>query len=185
MATFHTLKIKDITKQTPDCSVVTFEMPASLTQAFYYTQGQHLTLKAIIDGQDTRRSYSICSSMVDHQWQVAVKKIPGGVFSSYVNDVLQTGDTLEVMPPSGKFGVPISTQEKTYIAFVAGSGITPVLSMIKTHLAKEPKARFKLFYLNRTVKSIIFKEQIEQLRNQYFGRLEICLLYTSPSPRDS
>ena len=178
MATFHTLKIKDITKQTPDCSVITFEMPASLTQAFYYTQGQHLTLKAIIDGQDTRRSYSICSSMVDNQWQVAVKKIPGGVFSSYVNDVLQTGDTLEVMPPSGKFGVPISTQEKTYIAFVAGSGITPVLSMIKTHLAKEPKARFKLFYLNRTVKSIIFKEQIEQLRNQYFGRLEIFYFLT-------
>ena len=178
MASFHTLKIKNITKQTPDCSVISFEMPASLSKAFYYTQGQHLTLKAIIDGQDTRRSYSICSSMVDHQWQVAVKKIPGGVFSSYVNDVLQTGDTLEVMPPSGKFGVPISTQEKTYIAFVAGSGITPVLSMIKTHLAKEPKARFKLFYLNRTVKSIIFKEQIEQLRNQYFGRLEIFYFLT-------
>ena len=178
MASFHTLKIKDIIKQTPDCSVISFEMPASLSKAFYYTQGQHLTLKAIIDGQDTRRSYSICSSMVHHQWQVAVKKIPGGVFSSYVNDVLQTGDTLEVMPPSGKFGVPISTQEKTYIAFVAGSGITPVLSMIKTHLAKEPKARFKLFYLNRTVKSIIFKEQIEQLRNQYFGRLEIFYFLT-------
>ena len=145
---------------------------------FDYTQGQHLTLKAIIDGQDTRRSYSLCSSMVDSQWQVAVKKIPGGVFSSYVNDVLQTGDTLQVMPPSGKFGVPISPQEKTYIAFVAGSGITPVLSMIKTHLAKEPKARFKLFYLNRTVKSIIFKEQIEQLRNQYFGRLEIFYFLT-------
>ena len=86
MASFHTLKIKNITKQTPDCSVISFEMPASLSKAFYYTQGQHLTLKAIIDGQDTRRSYSICSSMVDHQWQVAVKKIPGGVFSSYVND---------------------------------------------------------------------------------------------------
>ena len=146
MAAFHTLKIKDITKQTPDCSVITFDMPHNLSQVFDYTQGQHLTLKAIIDGQDTRRSYSICSSMVDSQWQVAVKKIPGGVFSSYVNDVLQTGDTLQVMPPSGKFGVPISPQEKTYIAFVAGSGITPVLSMIKTHLAKEPKARFKLFY---------------------------------------
>jgi len=178
MAAFHTLKIKDISKQTPDCSVITFEMPASLTQAFHYTQGQHLTLKALIEGQDTRRSYSICSSMVDTQWQVAVKKIPGGVFSSYVNEVLQTGDTLQVMPPSGKFGVPISTQDKTYIAFVAGSGITPVLSMIKTHLAKEPKARFKLFYLNRTVKSIIFKEQIEQLRNQYFGRLEIFYFLT-------
>tara|TARA_B100000497_G_scaffold126759_1_gene166501 strand:- start:7390 stop:8460 length:1071 start_codon:yes stop_codon:yes gene_type:complete len=178
MATFHSLKIKDISKQTPDCSVITFDMPEDLSQVFDYTQGQHLTLKAIIDGQDTRRSYSLCSSMVDKQWQVAVKKIPGGVFSSYVNDVLQTGDTLQVMPPSGKFGVPISTQEKTYIAFVAGSGITPVLSMIKTHLAKEPKARFKLFYLNRTVKSIIFKEQIEQLRNQYFGRLEIFYFLT-------
>ena len=178
MATFHTLKIKDISKQTQNCSVITFDMPDNLSQEFEFTQGQHLTLKALIDGQDTRRSYSICSSMVDRQWQVAVKKIPGGVFSSYVNDVLQTGDTLQVAPPSGRFGVPISEQEKTYIAFVAGSGITPVLSMLKTHLAKEPKARFKLFYLNRTVKSIIFKEQIEQLRNQYFGRLEIFYFLT-------
>ena len=109
MATFHTLKIKDISKQTQDCSVITFDMPDNLSQEFEFTQGQHLTLKALIDGQDTRRSYSICSSMVDRQWQVAVKKIPGGVFSSYVNDVLQTGDTLQVAPPSGRFGVPISS----------------------------------------------------------------------------
>lgn len=178
MATFHTLKIKDIYKETPDCSVITFAIPSEISEEFRYTQGQHLTLKAIINGEDTRRSYSLCSSMIDHQWQVAVKKIPGGVFSTYVNEVLQTGDSLDVMAPSGKFGVAISEVPKTYIAFVAGSGITPVLSMIKTHLAKEPKAKFKLFYLNRTVKSIIFKEQIEQLRNQYFGRLEIFYFLT-------
>lgn len=178
MATFHTLRIKDIYKETSDCSVITFDIPSELIKEFSYSQGQHLTLKAFINGEDVRRSYSLCSSMVDKEWQVAVKKIPGGVFSTYVNDELQTGDMLEVMAPSGKFGVDISEVPKTYIAFVAGSGITPVLSMIKTHLAKEPGAKFKLFYLNRTVKSIIFKEQIEQLRNQYFGRLEIFYFLT-------
>tara|TARA_B100000795_G_scaffold88781_1_gene64597 strand:- start:25963 stop:27033 length:1071 start_codon:yes stop_codon:yes gene_type:complete len=178
MATFHALKIKDIYKETTDCSVITFDVPVGLSEIFQYAPGQHLTLKAIINGEDTRRSYSLCSSIVDNQWQVAVKKIPGGLFSTHVNEVLKTGDTLEVMPPSGKFGVAISEEEKTYIAFVAGSGITPVLSMIKTHLAKEPTAKFKLLYLNRTVKSIIFKEQIEQLRNQYFGRLEIFYFLT-------
>lgn len=178
MATFHTLKIKEIYKETADCSVITFDIPTEILDEFQYRQGQHLTLKADINDEDVRRSYSLCSSMVDNEWQVAVKKIPGGKFSTYVNEVLKTGDTLEVMAPSGKFGVATSTAAKTYIAFVAGSGITPVLSMIKTHLAKEPNSKFKLFYLNRTVKSIIFKEEIEQLRNQYFGRLELFYFLT-------
>ncbi|WP_299215277.1 1,2-phenylacetyl-CoA epoxidase subunit PaaE [uncultured Dokdonia sp.] len=179
MAQFHTIRVKDIYKETSDCSVVTFDIPENLYHIFDFQQGQHLTLKALINGQDVRRSYSLCSSPVEKEWKVAVKQIPGGLFSTYVNEQLQTGDKIEIMEPSGKFGVPISKEEtKNYVVFAAGSGITPILSIIKTHLALEPNATFKLFYLNRTVKSIIFKEAIEQLRNQYFGRLEIFYFLT-------
>jgi len=178
VAKFYKVRVKDIYKETSDCSVVTFEIPEDLREEFNFRQGQHLTLKADIDGEDTRRSYSLCSSPVDMEWKVAVKQIPEGKFSTFVNTQLRSGDFVEIMAPSGAFGVPVSEEEKTYIAFAAGSGITPILSIIKTHLAKEPKAKFKLFYLNRTVKSIIFKEEIEQLRNQYFGRFEIFYFLT-------
>jgi ring-1,2-phenylacetyl-CoA epoxidase subunit PaaE len=174
MAKFHSIKIADIYKETRDCSVLTFEVPEELIQEFQYKQGQHLTLRAMIDGEDVRRSYSLCSSPVENKWKVAVKRINGGVFSSFVNDSLKKNDFLEIMPPSGKFNTTVSTDKaKNYIAFAAGSGITPILSIIKTHLATEPNSTFKLFYLNRSVKSIIFKEEIEQLKNRYFGRFEI------------
>lgn len=179
MAQFYDLQVKDIYKETADCSVVTFDVPEHLHSDFDFQQGQHLTLKATIDGQEARRSYSLCSSPVEKAWKVAVKQIPGGLFSTFVNETLKSGDRMEVMAPSGKFGVPIdSNRKKEYVVFAAGSGITPILSIIKTHLALEPNATFKLFYLNRTVKSIIFKEEIEQLRNQYFGRLEIFYFLT-------
>ena len=179
MAKFHKIKVKDVYKETDDCSVITFDVPEILAEEFHFRQGQHLTLKADIDGEDTRRSYSLCSSPIDKQWQVAVKTIPEGKFSSFVNSKLKAGDTLEVMVPSGTFGVETNPDEaKNYLFFAAGSGITPVLSMIKTHLALEPKATCKLFYVNRTAKSIIFKETLEQLRNEYFGRLEIYYFLT-------
>ncbi|WP_347374104.1 2Fe-2S iron-sulfur cluster-binding protein [Aequorivita sp. Q41] len=179
MAKFHKLKIKDVYKETDDCSVITFDVPKNLAEEFQFRQGQHLTLKADINGEDTRRSYSLCSSPLDNEWQVAVKIIPGGKFSTYVNTELQAGDLLEIMEPSGMFGVETAPDEaKNYLFFAAGSGITPVLSMLKAHLALEPKASCKLFYVNRTAKSIIFKEALEQLRNQYFGRLEIYYFLT-------
>ena len=166
-------------KETDDCSVITFDVPENLAEEFHFRQGQHLTLKAEINGEDTRRSYSLCSSPVDNQWQVAVKTIPEGKFSSFVNSKLHIGDTLEVMVPSGTFGVETNPNvAKNYLFFAAGSGITPVLSMLKTHLALEPDATCKLFYVNRTAKSIIFKETLEQLRNEYFGRLEIYYFLT-------
>jgi ring-1,2-phenylacetyl-CoA epoxidase subunit PaaE len=116
---------------------------------------------------------------MDNEWRVAVKLIPGGAFSSYVNASLKAGDTLEVMAPSGTFGVASQTEKaKNYLFFAAGSGITPILSMIKAHLAMEPQATCKLFYVNKTAKSIIFKEELEQLRNSYFGRLEIYYFLT-------
>lgn len=179
MAHFYDLQVKDIYKETSDCSVVTFNVPEHLYSEFDFQQGQHLTLKATIDGQEVRRSYSLCSSPVEKVWKVAVKQIPGGLFSTFVNEKLKQGDHIEVMEPSGKFGVAVDeNRKKEYVVFAAGSGITPILSIIKTHLAVEPKSTFKLFYLNRTVKSIIFKEEIEQLRNQYFGRFEIFYFLT-------
>jgi ring-1,2-phenylacetyl-CoA epoxidase subunit PaaE len=179
VAIFHKLKIKDIYKETDDTSVVTFAVPSEISSEFKFRQGQHLTLKADIDGEDTRRSYSLCSSPADGEWKVAVKQILGGAFSTFVNESLKTSDELEVMAPSGNFGVACQpSEEKNYLFFAAGSGITPVLSMVKAHLAAEPQSTCKLFYVNKTAKSIIFKEELEQLRNKYFGRFEIYYFLT-------
>ncbi len=174
MTDFHNLRVKDIYKDTGDTSVISFEVPSGISEEFQFRQGQYLTLKANINGEDTRRSYSLCSSPADGEWKVAVKLIPGGKFSTFVNETLATGDMLEVMAPGGSFGVECQPLEaKNYLFFAAGSGITPVLSMVKAHLACEPESTCKLFYVNKTAKSIIFKEELEQLRNKYFGRLEI------------
>ncbi|MCB0446555.1 MAG: phenylacetate-CoA oxygenase/reductase subunit PaaK [Gelidibacter sp.] len=179
MSDFYSIKVADIYKETKDTSVVTFDIPEELNSVFKFSQGQHLTLRTIIDGEDLRRSYSLCSSPIDNLWKVAVKQIPGGKFSTYVNSHLKAGDTLEIMAPSGTFGVETNAKEsKNYLFFAAGSGITPILSMIKTHLATEPNSTCKLFYVNKTAKSIIFKEELEQLRNTYFGRLEIYYFLT-------
>lgn len=179
MAKFHSIKVADIYKETKDCSVISFDISDNLKEEFKYKQGQHLTLKSIIDGNEVRRSYSLCSSPIENKWKVAVKKINGGLFSTFVNDTLKKGDFIEVMTPSGIFNTEInSNKAKNYIVFAAGSGITPILSIIKTHLASEPNCTFKLFYLNRTVKSIIFKEEIEQLKNVYFDRFEIFYFLT-------
>ncbi len=179
MATFHKIPISEVYKETKDTTVLGFDIPESLADEFSFQQGQHLTLKAMIDGEDVRRSYSLCTSPLEGKWRVAVKQIPGGVFSTFVNETLKKGDMLEVMAPSGQFGVKSQPNaSKNYLFFAAGSGITPILSMIKTHLAAEPHATCKLFYVNRTAKTIIFKEALEQLRNQYFGRLEIYYFLT-------
>lgn len=175
MATkFHKLRIADIAKTTPDCSLITFEVPMELREEFGYTQGQHLTLRADIDGEDVRRSYSLCSAPMDGQWRVAVKRVADGRFSSFANDSLQVGDTLDVMPPAGRFNVPIDAErQRNFVAFAAGSGITPIVSIIKTHLVAEPKSTFKLFYVNQTVASIILKEEIEGLKNLFLDRFEV------------
>jgi len=179
MAEFHKIKVADIYKETKDTSVITFDIPQDLKGDFEFTPGQHLTLRKEINGEDIRRSYSLCSSPMEDQWKVAVKLIPEGKFSTYVNEVLKAGDELDVMSPSGTFGVESKKDlKKNYLFFAAGSGITPLMSMIKTHLANEPNSTCKLFYVNKTVKSIIFKEELEQLRNTYFGRLEIYYFLT-------
>ncbi|MFZ4105007.1 2Fe-2S iron-sulfur cluster-binding protein [Flavobacterium sp.] len=174
MSKFYSIQVTDIFKETKDCSVITFGIPENLKSDFAYNSGQYLTIKASIGGNEVRRSYSLCSSPSENSWQVAVKKIDSGLFSTFVNNQLKKGDFLEVMPPNGTFFTQINPSlEKNYVAFAAGSGITPIISIIKNHLANEPKSTFQLFYLNRTVKSIIFKEELEQLKNEYFNRLEI------------
>ncbi len=179
MAEFHKIKIADVYKETKDTVVIEFDIPKQLQDAFSFKQGQHLTLRKLINDEDVRRPYSLCSSPVENLWKVAIKQLPGGVFSTYANTELQSGEMLEVMPPTGNFYVDIEPgTSKNYIAFAAGSGITPILSIIKTHLLSEPNSTFKLFYLNQRVKSIIFKEEIEQLKNRFFGRFQVFYFLT-------
>ncbi|MGB5981827.1 MAG: 2Fe-2S iron-sulfur cluster-binding protein [Nonlabens sp.] len=185
MTEFYDIQLKEVYKETEDTTVLSFDVPDDLKEDFKYRQGQFLTLRTIINGEDLRRSYSLCSSPLDNEWKVAVKEIFEGKFSTYVNRELKAGDSLKVGVPSGDFGIECVGEEQTknYIAFAAGSGITPMLSIIKTHLKSEPKAKFKLFYLNRTAKSIIFKEEIEALKNQYLNRFEV-FYFLSREDRD-
>jgi len=179
MADFYNIKVADIYKETKDTVVITFDIPESLKEKFKFKQGQHLTLRKEINGEDIRRNYSLCTSPIDNEWKVAVKTIRNGVFSNYAFNELKKGDELQVMPPHGEFYVEIDKKApNNYVAFAAGSGITPMLSIIKTHLLLEPKSTFKLFYLNRMVKSIIFKEELEQLKNQFFGRFQVFYFLT-------
>jgi ring-1,2-phenylacetyl-CoA epoxidase subunit PaaE len=174
MSKFYSLQVKDLYKETQDCTVITLEVPEELHEMFRFRQGQHLTFRKIWGEEEVRRTYSLCTSPDEKVWSVAVKQIPTGVFSTYVNEQLRVGDWMEVMPPGGPFGVATEpTKSKTYAAFAAGSGITPIMSMIKTHLQLEPESRFVLFYLNKTARSIIFKEQIEALKNKFLGRFQV------------
>ena len=176
---FFPLKVSEIRKTTDDCSVISMEVPEELKEQFNFIQGQYLTFKTTINGEEVRRTYSLCSSPLDHTWSVAVKKIQEGRFSTYANDVLKVGDILEVMPPNGRFYCSIDEKgTKNYVAFAAGSGITPMHSIIKTHLTKEPNSKFTLFYLNRSVQTIILREEIEALKNQFLGRFELFYFLT-------
>jgi ring-1,2-phenylacetyl-CoA epoxidase subunit PaaE len=171
---FQSLQIADIRQETADCVSVAFTIPPALRESFRYHQGQNITIKAHIGGEEIRRSYSICSSPLDDELRIAIKKVPGGLFSTYANDQLQKGQLLEVLPPTGKFYTELApAQSKQYLAFAAGSGITPILSLIKTALATEPGSNFTLVYGNRHRPSIIFREQLEALKNRYMHRLSL------------
>ncbi len=171
---FHTLSINDINRETADCVSVAFEIPAELKEEFKFLPGQYLTLRTIINGEDVRRSYSICSSPLDGELRVAIKEVEGGVFSTYANRELKVGDELKVMSPQGNFVVkPEASNTNTYVAFAAGSGITPVMSILKSVLEIEQNSKFVLFYGNRSSNSIIFKSQLEDLKDTHLNRLEV------------
>lgn len=174
MIHFHPLRVKKVEKETDDCVSIEFEVPAELQPAFQFTQGQNLTIKKVLNGQELRRNYSICTSPFEGRLKVAVKKVEGGLFSTWANEQLKPGEVLEVLPPTGKFYTELSAaQKKNYVAFAAGSGITPILSIIKTTLQTEPGSSFTLVYGNRTKASILFKEELEALKDKFLSRFRL------------
>ncbi len=173
-AHFHPLTVKQLQKETADCVIITFQIPESQIELFQYNPGQNITLRKIIDGTEIRRSYSICTAPFENKLSVAVKKVDGGLFSTFANEQLKAGDLLEVMPPTGKFNTPlISSNKKNYLAVAAGSGITPIISIIKTTLATEAASSFTLVFGNRYRGSILFFEALAGLKNKYPERLNI------------
>ncbi len=171
---FHTLRIEAVTRDTADAVVLRFAVPETLREAYRFVPGQFLTLRATIDGEDLRRSYSICSGPDERALSVAVKRVPGGVFSSWANEALRAGDMIAVMTPDGRFGLPPAPPAGRLVAaFVAGSGITPVLSILRSLLATEPASRGFLFYGNRSTDSILFRTAVEDLKDRYLSRLSV------------
>src|SRR5437773_4799112 len=171
---FHKLKVKEVRRETPECVTVAFEIPEENKNEFAFRQGQSLTMRIFLNEEEVRRTYSICSSPLENEWRVAVKKQEGGLFSAFANEKLKAGDVLEVMQPVGKFYTELDpANKKNYIAFAAGSGITPVISIIKTTLKIESKSQFTLVYGNRNVNSIIFKEELEGLKDKFIERFRI------------
>ncbi|WP_375437429.1 1,2-phenylacetyl-CoA epoxidase subunit PaaE [uncultured Hymenobacter sp.] len=174
MSRFHKVKIKRIQRETSDCVTLALDVPAELRDTFKFIQGQYLTFRREHNGEELRRSYSICSSPLDGEWQVAIKKVPEGRFSSLAVENLRVGEELEVMPPAGRFYTELHpANAKRYVAFAAGSGITPVFSIVKTILLTEPNSEVTLIYGNRGRNSIIFKEAIEALKNRFLQRLSV------------
>jgi ring-1,2-phenylacetyl-CoA epoxidase subunit PaaE len=171
---FHKLAVKDIRRETADCVSVLFDVPENIQKDFHFMHGQSLTMRAFINGEEIRRTYSICTSPLDNEWRVAIKKQEAGIFSGFANEQLKKGDLLEVMPPVGKFYTPLDQKnKKNYLAFAAGSGITPVLSIISTTLRTEPGSNFTLVYGNRNKNSIIFKEDLEALKDKFIDRFRL------------
>src|SRR5690606_21834643 len=174
MSQFHTLTVKSVEPETDDSVAVVFDVPPQLAETFRFTQGQHIVVRKKLGDQEVRRTYSICAGVDDNMLRIAVKRMPGGVFSTFANDDLKAGAQLDVLPPVGHFFTALdAANRKTYVAFAVGPGITPILSIIKTTLAREPKSRFVLFYGNSTVSNVMFREEIEDLKNLYMARFSV------------
>jgi ring-1,2-phenylacetyl-CoA epoxidase subunit PaaE len=176
---FHELRVAKVEPDTEEAVIVQFDLPPEQREAFRFTQGQYLTLRAVINGEDLRRSYSICAGLDDGLLRVGVRKVQGGKFSNWVNSSLKAGDTIQVFPPQGRFFVPLDpTQSRHYLGIAGGSGITPILSILKTVLAREPGSRFTLLYGNRRVASTMFKDELEDLKNQFMGRFAMHAVFS-------
>ncbi len=176
---FHELRVAKVEPDTEEAVIVEFDVPADQQEAFRFNQGQYLTLRTTIAGEDLRRSYSICAGLDDGLLRVGVRKVQGGKFSNWVNRELKAGDTIQVFPPQGRFFVPLDpASRRHYVGIAGGSGITPILSILKTVLAREPNSRFTLIYGNRRVMSTMFKDELEDLKNQYMGRFAIHAVFS-------
>ena len=171
---FHALRVADLRRETADAVSIAFAVPPDLVEDYRFKGGQYLTLRRTIEGQEVRRSYSICSGPDDGELRIAVKRVDGGLFSEWANSGIQAGDTLEVMTPTGRFGViPAPDAGMTYACFAAGSGITPVLSIVRGVLGRERDSRVFLFYGNRSTGDMLFREALEELKDRYMGRLSV------------
>ncbi len=179
---FHSLTVKKITRETPDAVTITFDIPENLKSDFQFIQGQYLTLKMQMNDSEVRRAYSMCSSPMEEDISVTVKKVPGGMMSPYLNDQLKEGNSLEVMTPDGRFYTSLKADnKKTYYLFGAGSGITPLMSILKTILEQEPLSKIYLLYGNRNEDSIIFKTALEEIETRYEGQFKV--LHTLSQPK--
>ncbi len=174
MARFFPLEVTEIRRETRDAVAVTFMPREEDRETFRFIQGQYLTFRRVFDGEELRRCYSICSGVEEGLLRIGVKRVEGGAFSSFVNAGLKVGDRLEAMAPMGVFHTPLdSAARRSYLAVAGGSGVTPILSILKTTLRAEPKSQFTLIYANKQISSIIFREELEDLKNEYLGRLSI------------
>jgi len=173
-AAFHRLTIRDVRREIDDAVSLQFDLPDDLREAFRFAPGQHLTLRTEIDGEDVRRNYSICAAPHENELRVAIKRITGGAFSNWANETLAPGSTIEVMAPHGSFTWNFdASAQRSYVGFAGGSGITPVLSLLKTALSVEPNGRFTLLYGNRSSNTIMFLEELASLKNRFMDRLQI------------
>ncbi|MGZ8364584.1 MAG: 1,2-phenylacetyl-CoA epoxidase subunit PaaE [Caulobacteraceae bacterium] len=171
---FHPLTVREVRRETPDAVSIVFDTPADLADLYRFEAGQYLTLRHDLDGEEVRRNYSVCVSPLDGELRIAVKEVGGGLFSRHANQTLKAGDVIDVMPPMGRFTLaPDPERAGRYVAFAGGSGITPIMSLIRTVMASEPASRFTLFYGNRNTASVIFLEALAGLKNQFMDRLEI------------
>ncbi len=168
---FHPLRVADVRRETSDAVSIAFAVPPNLTSDYAFSAGQYLTLRQTIDGEDLRRSYSICAGPDDGELRIAVKRVPGGVFSEWANTAVLPGDTLDVMTPTGRFGLP--PEPGCLVFFAAGSGITPVLSLVRGMLARDAHSRAVLFYGNKSTQDVLFREALEELKDRYLGRLSV------------
>ncbi len=171
---FHPLRVAETVPETAEAMSIRFDIPEELRETFRFKPGQHLTLRAELGGEEVRRNYSLCVAPQDDQVKVTVKRIAGGIFSNWANEHLKPGDLIEAMPPHGSFTWDFDPGARGhYVGFAGGSGITPVISLLKTALTVEPESRFTLFYGNRDSQSVIFLEELARLKNRFMGRLEI------------
>jgi ring-1,2-phenylacetyl-CoA epoxidase subunit PaaE len=163
-----------VRREADDAVSIAFAVPGDLVDEYRYLPGQHLTLRATLDGEELRRSYSICSGPGEGELRVAIRRQPGGRFSEWAHTHLRPGAVLDVMTPAGRFTrQPDPDSERRYLAIAAGSGITPVIAIVKSILAGEPRSHVTLIYANRTVGSTIFREQLADLKDRYLGRLQV------------
>lgn len=172
--TFIPLTIKSVERETADAISVLFDVPEAQAEAFHFKAGQHLTLKAHINGEEVRRNYSLCAAPSEGKLRVAIKQISGGAFSTWANETLRPGQSIEVMPPHGSFTWDFdAARQASYLGFAGGSGITPILSLLKTALTQEPQSSFTLLYGNRTTADIIFLEEIAAMKDKFMGRFQL------------